>query len=144
VFDVLKEKWGKIDFVVHAIAFADKDQLEGRYIETTADNFSKSMADLLLLADRDRAARREADDRRRLDHHADLLRRREVDAELQRHGRSQGGARGQRALSRRDLGQKAIRVNAISAGPIKTLAFAGIADSPLPPEVERGNAPLAP
>ncbi|MES2028441.1 MAG: SDR family oxidoreductase, partial [Pseudomonadota bacterium] len=34
VFDVLKEKWGKIDFVVHAIAFADKDQLDGRYIET--------------------------------------------------------------------------------------------------------------
>ncbi|MFX0268981.1 SDR family oxidoreductase, partial [Pseudomonas aeruginosa] len=43
VFDVLKEKWGKIDFVVHAIAFSDKDQLDGRYIETTQDNFSKSM-----------------------------------------------------------------------------------------------------
>src|SRR6185437_785937 len=43
VFAVLKEKWGKIDFVVHAIAFADKDQLDGRYIETTAENFSKSM-----------------------------------------------------------------------------------------------------
>ena len=41
VFDVLKEKWGKIDFVVHAIAFADKDELEGRYVDTTADNFSK-------------------------------------------------------------------------------------------------------
>src|SRR3982074_3466601 len=39
VFDVLREKWGKIDFVVHAIAFSDKDQLDGRYLETTADNF---------------------------------------------------------------------------------------------------------
>jgi enoyl-[acyl-carrier protein] reductase I len=42
-FNVLKEKWGKIDFVVHAIAFSDKDQLDGRYLETTADNFSKTM-----------------------------------------------------------------------------------------------------
>jgi enoyl-[acyl-carrier protein] reductase I len=43
VFEVLKEKWGKIDFVVHAIAFADKDELDGRYVDTTAENFSKSM-----------------------------------------------------------------------------------------------------
>src|ERR1700693_5082845 len=43
VFDVLREKWGKIDFVVHAIAFSDKDQLDGRYLETTSDNFSKTM-----------------------------------------------------------------------------------------------------
>src|SRR6267142_6764332 len=43
VFDVLKEEWGKIDFVVHAIAFSDKDQLDGRYLETTAENFSKTM-----------------------------------------------------------------------------------------------------
>jgi enoyl-[acyl-carrier protein] reductase I len=43
VFDVLREKWGKIDFVVHAIAFSDKDQLDGRYLETTADNFTKTM-----------------------------------------------------------------------------------------------------
>lgn len=57
VFEVLKEKWGKIDFVVHAIAFSDKDQLDGRYLETTADNFSQDNADLLLLADGNRAAR---------------------------------------------------------------------------------------
>ena len=58
-------------------------------------------ADLLLFADRDRPARREADDRRRLDPDAHLLRRREGDAALQRHGRRQGGARGERPLSRR-------------------------------------------
>jgi len=40
-FDVLKEKWGKIDFVVHAIAFSDKDELDGRYLETTAENFPR-------------------------------------------------------------------------------------------------------
>src|SRR4051794_24066863 len=43
VFAVLAEKWGKIDFVVHAIAFSDKDQLDGRYLETTSDNFTKTM-----------------------------------------------------------------------------------------------------
>src|ERR1043165_4981651 len=43
VFNVLKEKWGKIDFVVHAVAFSDKDQLDGRYLETSADNFSRTM-----------------------------------------------------------------------------------------------------
>src|SRR6267154_1205536 len=42
-FDGLKEKWGKIDFVVHAIAFSDKDELDGRYLETTPANFSKTM-----------------------------------------------------------------------------------------------------
>src|SRR6478736_1211636 len=43
VFDELKAKWGKIDFVVHAIAFSDKNELEGRYVDTSAENFSKSM-----------------------------------------------------------------------------------------------------
>lgn len=43
VFDEARKQWGKIDFVVHAIAFSDKDELDGRYIETTADNFSKTM-----------------------------------------------------------------------------------------------------
>jgi len=41
VFEVLAEKWGKIDFVVHAIAFSDKDQLDGRYLETTATIFRR-------------------------------------------------------------------------------------------------------
>src|SRR6476620_6173964 len=77
-FEVLREKWGKIDFVVHAIAFSDKDQLDGR----------------------DRAARRKAFDRRRLDPDADLLRRGEMDAALQRDGGREGGAGGECALSR--------------------------------------------
>src|SRR6185312_6497709 len=43
VFDAVKSAWGSIDFIVHAIAFSDKDQLDGRYIDTTEDNFSKTM-----------------------------------------------------------------------------------------------------
>jgi enoyl-[acyl-carrier protein] reductase I len=75
-----------------------------------------------------RQARRAADDRRRLAADADLLRRREGDAALQRHGRRQGGAGGERALSGGRSRRKNIRVNAISAGPIKTLAASGIGD----------------
>ena len=63
--------------------------------------FLQDHADQLLLADRDRAACRKASDRRRLDPDADLLRRREMDAALQRDGRCQGGTGGERALSRR-------------------------------------------
>ena len=43
VFDTLKSKWGKLDFLVHAIAYADKAELDGRYVDTTADNFTKSL-----------------------------------------------------------------------------------------------------
>src|SRR4051812_33811878 len=43
VFESVKNAWGGLDFVVHAIAFSDKDQLDGRYVDTTADNFSKTM-----------------------------------------------------------------------------------------------------
>src|SRR4051794_13489458 len=43
VFETLKQKWGKLDFLVHAIAFSDKDQLDGRYLETTEDNFTKTL-----------------------------------------------------------------------------------------------------
>ncbi len=108
VFDVLREKWGKIDFVVHAIAFSDKDQLEGRYLETTADNFSRTMLiscySLTAIA---------------------------YGAEKwMPHYNVMGVAKAALEASVRylaaDLGEKNIRVNAISAGPIKTLAASGI------------------
>ena len=57
----IEAKWGTLDFVVHAIAFSDKDQLDGRYVDTTADNFCHDHADQLLFLHRGRAARREAD-----------------------------------------------------------------------------------
>ena len=66
-----------LDFVVHAIAFSDKDELDGRYVDTTRRQFHQDHADLLLLVHRGRAARREADDEWRLAADADLLRRRE-------------------------------------------------------------------
>ena len=144
VFDVLTEKWGKIDFVVHAIAFSDKDELDGRYVDTTAGQFHQDHADLLLLADRDRAARREADDRRRLDPDADLLRRRKGMPHYNVMGVAKAALEASVRYLAADLGEKNIRVNAISAGPIKTLAASGHRRFPLHPEVERIQLAAAP
>ena len=128
-FATIKEKWGTLDFLVHAIAFSDKNQLDGRYVDTTADNFSHTMLISCYLVHRGGAARREADAGGRLAAHAHLLRRREMDAPLQRDGGRQGGAGSLGALPRgRSRHAQQIRVNAISAGPIKTLAAAGIGD----------------
>src|ERR1700749_2033274 len=128
VFDVLKQQWGKIDFVVHAIAFADKDQLDGRYIETTADNFSKSMliSCYSLTAIAQRAEHLMTDG-------GSILTLSYYGAEKwMPHYNVMGVAKAALEASVRylaaDLGEKNIRVNAISAGPIKTLAASGIGD----------------
>ena len=100
VFAEVEPLWGALDFVVHCIAFSDKDELTGRYVETSEGNFTKSLLiscySFTAIAQRAEKLMTE----RRLASDADLLRRREVDAALQRHGRRQGGAGGLRALSR--------------------------------------------
>ena len=141
-FDLLKEKWGRIDFVVHAIAFSDKDELEGRYIETTQENFSKSMliSCYSLTAIAQRAEKLMTDG-------GSILTLTYYGAEKwMPHYNVMGVAKAALEASVRylaaDLGEKAIRVNAISAGPIKTLAFAGIADSRYLLKWNEVNAPL--
>lgn len=142
VFDVLKEKWGKIDFVVHAIAFADKDELEGRYVDTTADNFSKSMLiscySLTAIAQRAEKLMTDGGSIITLSYYGS--------EKWMPNYNVMGVAKAALEASVRylaaDLGEKAIRVNAISAGPIKTLAFAGIADSRLLLKYNEVNAPL--
>ena len=129
VFEEVRSLWGSIDFVVHCIAFSDKDELTGRYVETSEGNFTKSLLISLLFLHGDRPARREADERRRLAAHAHLLRRREMDAALQRHGRRQGRARGLGALSRgRPRAPRTSASTRSRQGPIKTLAASGIGD----------------
>src|SRR6201987_1106177 len=127
-FEVLREKWGKIDFVVHAIAFSDKDQLDGRYIETTADNFSRTMliSCYSLTAIAQRAEKL-------MTNGGSLLTLTYFGAEKwMPHYNVMGVAKAGLEASVRylaaDLGEKNIRVNAISAGPIKTLAASGIGD----------------
>ena len=95
VFDTLRERWGKLDFVVHAIAFSDKEQLKGRYIDTTADNFASTMLISCYSFTAVCQAGASADVGRRESAYPDLLRCRAGNAALQRHGRRQGGARGQ-------------------------------------------------
>jgi enoyl-[acyl-carrier protein] reductase I len=141
-FDVLREKWGKIDFVVHAIAFSDKDQLEGRYLETTADNFSTTMliSCYSLTAIAQRAEKL-------MTGGGSILTLTYYGAEKwMPHYNVMGVAKAALEASVRylaaDLGEKKIRVNAISAGPIKTLAFAGISDSRYLLKWNEVNAPL--
>ena len=101
VFAAVKSAWGSLDFVLHAIAFSDKDQLDGRYVDTTEDNFTKTM---LISCYSFTAVAQRAEKlmtQWRLAADADLLRRREVDAALQRDGAGQGRARILGALSRR-------------------------------------------
>jgi enoyl-[acyl-carrier protein] reductase I len=128
VFDVLKEKWGKIDFVVHAIAFSDKNELDGRYVDTTLDNFSRTMlvSCYSLTAVAQRAEKLMADG-------GAILTLTYYGAEKwMPHYNVMGVAKAALEASVRylaaDLGPKNIRVNAISAGPIKTLAASGIGD----------------
>src|SRR5258708_2854517 len=133
VFEVLREKWGRIDFVVHAIAFSDKDELDGRYLETTADNFSKTMliSCYSLTAIAQRAEKLLTDDGAE---------------KWMPHYNVMGVAKAALEASVRylaaDLGEKNIRVNAISAGPIKTLAASGIGDFRYILKWNEYNAPM--
>ena len=142
VFDVLREKWGKIDFVVHAIAFSDRDQLDGRYLETTADNFTKTMliSCYSLTAIAQRAEKLLSDG-------GSILTLTYYGAEKwMPHYNVMGVAKAALEASVRylaaDLGEKNIRVNAISAGPIKTLAASGIKGFGKILDVVAENAPL--
>ena len=142
VFDALKEKWGKIDFVVHAIAFADKDELEGRYVDTTADNFSKSMLiscySLTAIAQRAEKLMTDSGSIITLSYYGS--------EKWMPNYNVMGVAKAALEASVRylaaDLGENNIRVNAISAGPIKTLAASGIGDFRYILKWNELNAPL--
>ena len=128
VFDTLKEKWGKLDFVVHAIGFSDKDELTGRYVDTSPDNFTKTM--FISIYSFTAVAQRAE---KLMTNGGSLLTLTYYGAEKwMPHYNVMGVAKAGLEASVRymaaDLGEKNIRVNAISAGPIKTLAASGIGD----------------
>jgi enoyl-[acyl-carrier protein] reductase I len=128
VFDELSKKWQTLDFVVHAIAFSDKDQLKGRYVDTTADNFRMTM-DISCYSFTAVARRAE----KMMTNGGSLLTLTYFGAEkVMPHYNVMGVAKAALEASVRymaeDLGKKQIRVNSISAGPIKTLAASGIGD----------------
>ena len=128
VFGELERQWGGIDFVVHAIAFSDKDELDGRYLETSAENFSRTMLiscySLTAIAQRAEKLMTSG---------GSILTLTYYGAEKwMPHYNVMGVAKAALEASVRylaaDLGVCNIRVNAISAGPIKTLAASGIGD----------------
>ncbi|MDN3712133.1 enoyl-ACP reductase FabI [Paracoccus cavernae] len=128
LFEKLGQRWESIDFVVHAIGFSDKDQLRGRYADTTRDNFMMTM-DVSVYSfttvSRHAAAL--------MPNGGSLLTLTYYGAErVMPHYNVMGVAKAALEASVRylaeDLGKDGIRVNAISAGPIKTLAASGIGD----------------
>ncbi len=128
VFETLKEQWGKLDFLVHAIAYSDKNELDGRYVDTTEKNFTQSM---LISCYSFTALAQRAD--KLMTDGGSLLTLTYYGAEkVMPHYNVMGVAKAALEASVRylaaDLGRTGIRVNAISAGPIKTLAASGIAD----------------
>jgi enoyl-[acyl-carrier protein] reductase I len=142
VFAETAKLWDNLDFVVHCVAFSDKDQLTGRYVETTADNFCKT---LLISCYSFTAVAQRAE--KLMKHGGAMLTLTYYGAEKwMPHYNVMGVAKAALEASVRylaaDLGEKNIRVNAISAGPIKTLAASGIGDFRYILRWNEFNAPL--
>ena len=127
-FEILKNKWGELDFLVHGIAFSNKDELKGKYYQTSLENFNQTMhiscysfTEVCRLA------------KPLMNNGGSILTLTYYGAEqVMPHYNVMGIAKAALEASVRylavDLGEKNIRVNAISAGPIKTLAASGIGD----------------
>src|ERR1700709_483312 len=143
VFDALRQKWGQLDFLVHAIAFSDKNELKGRYADTTRDNFSRTM--LISCFSFTELARRAADlmppsggamitltfggsTRGMPNYNVMGVAKAALEASV-------------RYLAS-DFGARRIRVNAISAGPIRTLAGSGIGDARAMFAFQQKHSPL--
>ena len=142
LFDGLQNRWGKLDFVLHAIAFSDKEELDGRYVETTRGNFQRTM-EISVYSFTDVARRAEA----LMPDGGSLLTLTYYGAEkVMPHYNVMGVAKAALEASVRylavDLGSRKIRVNAISAGPMKTLAASGIGDFRYILKWNEYNAPL--
>jgi enoyl-[acyl-carrier protein] reductase I len=128
VFASLQRAWGRLDFLVHAIAFSDKNELDGRYINTSEKNFTQTMLiscfSLTALAKRAEPLMKAGGSIITLTYYGA--------EKVMPHYNVMGVAKAALEASVRylaaDLGRTGIRVNAISAGPVKTLAAAGIAD----------------
>ena len=128
VFATIEKQWGELDFLVHAIAFSDKDELTGRFVETSPDNFRRTM-DISVYSLTALVQRAE----KLMPNGGSIVTLTYYGAEkVMPHYNVMGVAKAALEASVKylaaDLGKQGIRVNAISAGPIKTLAASGIGD----------------
>ncbi|MGE4372264.1 MAG: enoyl-ACP reductase FabI [Xanthobacter sp.] len=142
VFETLKEKWGTIDFLVHAVAFSDKSELKGRYADTTRENFSRTM--VISCFSFTEVAKRAA---ALMPHGGSIITLTYGGAtRVMPNYNVMGVAKAALEASVRylaaDFGGETIRVNAISAGPVRTLAGAGISDARLMFNYQKRHAPL--
>ena len=142
VFDTLGKSWGGLDFVVHAIAFTNKEALQAEYMQVTAENFTQTM--LVSCYSFTAVAKRAAP---LMTNGGSLLTMTYYGAErVMPHYNVMGVAKAALEASVRylamDLGGRNIRVNALSAGPIRTLAAAGIGDFHYILKWNQYNSPL--
>jgi enoyl-[acyl-carrier protein] reductase I len=142
VFKTLEERWGKLDFLLHAIAFSDKEELKGKYVDTSFDNFQRTMN--ISCFSFTALARRAAP---LMKQGGSLLTLTYYGAErVMPHYNVMGVAKAALEASVRylamDLGADNIRVNALSAGPVKTLAASGIGDFRYILKWNQYNSPL--
>ncbi|MAK06235.1 MAG: enoyl-[acyl-carrier-protein] reductase FabI [Rhodospirillaceae bacterium] len=141
-FNLLKEKWNSIDFLVHAIAYSDKEELKGEYVDTTRENFYKTM-DISVYSFTAVAQRAAA----MMPNGGSMITLTYYGAEkVMPHYNVMGVAKAALESSVRylaaDLGDSKIRVNSLSAGPIKTLAASGIGDFRYILKWNQYNSPL--
>ena len=141
-FNSLKEKWNSIDFLVHAIAYSDKEELKGEYVDTTRENFYKTM-DISVYSFTAVAQRAAA----MMPNGGSMITLTYYGAEkVMPHYNVMGVAKAALESSVRylaaDLGDSRIRVNSLSAGPIKTLAASGIGDFRYILKWNQYNSPL--
>jgi len=142
VFATLREHWGRLDFLVHAIAFSDKSELDGRYVDTSEENFKQT----LLISCYSLTAVTQRAEKLMTDGGAVLTLTYYGAEKVMPHYNVMGVAKAALEASVKylaaDLGISGIRVNAISAGPIKTLAASGIGDFRYILKWNEYNAPM--
>jgi enoyl-[acyl-carrier protein] reductase I len=142
LFASIEARWGGLDFAVHAVAFSDKEELKGRYVDTSAENFQRTM--LISCYSFTELSRRSA---ALMQGGGSLLTLTYYGAEkVVPHYNVMGVAKAALEASVRylaaDLGRDGVRVNAISAGPVRTLAASGIGDFRYILKWNELNAPL--
>lgn len=141
-FDVIQKKWGTLDFLVHAVAFSDKDELLGKYVNTSLNNFLNAMHiscySFTALAQRAEKIMQNGGSLLTLSYYG----AEKVMPNYNVMGLCKAALEASVKYLACDLGPQNIRVNAISAGPIRTLASSGISGFHFISEWNRNNAPL--
>ncbi|MCZ8106499.1 MAG: enoyl-ACP reductase FabI [Burkholderiales bacterium] len=142
VFAALQAEWGGLDFLVHAIGFSDKNELKGRYADTTRENFSRTMViscfSFTEIAKRAAALMGEGGSLVTLTYGGSTR----VMPNYNVMGVAKAALEASVRYLANDFGPAGIRVNALSPGPVRTLAGAGIADARLMYNFQKRHAPL--